>query len=752
MEMSQNFTPTRPHAPAKDLAWERGFSLAGEKKGGGHEKLQDQAQAYLNDKRDELRDRQKVDRQQTDRISELAKDIPRTENTAEKAELTKEINQTWKALTANQKEDYTKAWQAGENTPQALLAGLHSEIKAATKEANDARTERTILADSGKLMAADIQAGIRPMEKEAYYQKTTENWGEQAKQAALERKDVYKARDEYCKAEVTKAEGVAGATFDSQNPPKEGEKPWETAARAEARAAFVKSETKHVADQAREHFSAWRQYGAQERYAADNADKGVVPLIEKPAGERPAGPAPAIHEIDRAKRELQPEMEKKAEANYGHAVLNAFCAEGKYENGHVTAMARDLDARDRISNALAVYAHSKEPLTKELNRAERTLGEQKTDALSQAKEQARGRLPEAQRYRAERVLGMADRVSDHRVSVGVAQAVVKSAVEVQKDRSYAGIKASPETLMKYEKLSNQLDRQGRTPHDAAKTKASFDAYRAATVRDATEAGKQANKDFNSAVRDERTIKAEAREMGFHGPDGLKTFREMHQDKNEKLTEIEGRKADAGERLQAAAAVLQRYEPGAAKQSENWQRERDFKPDLENARSTSKREAEGRLERNWQDKIFDSANRNDKPAVAMLSVGGVRPDELSRGVKVQRQADGGLKLTVKGSKSDTFRGAPIREISLSKEQVDKDKQAAYLHKLAGERGGTSVKVEDTKALSERIARLGDKQGLDVSGYSFRHGYATDNRLEGRSDKEFGPEMGHRSDRSTAGYGS
>lgn len=359
------------------------------------------------------------------------------------------------------------------------------------------------------------------------------------------------------------------------------------------------------------------------------------------------------------------------------------------------------------------------------------------DRLSVAKAQ----LPERILAPAARTEAMAERIQTTRPALTAAQQTIKEAVAHRQGREAQGIKATPKTHAKYDALAGQLARDGKTPEQAAATKASFFTYRAAVVRDATDTGQQAARDFAAASKIERDLKQQAK---------TDKSPEMRQS----LLEAGARKAEAENRLTAAAAVLQRYKPGETNRAGNLGREgyqQLYKPDAERAQSTSKRATEAALPRGWQDKIFDSAQRGDRPAVAVLSVTGARPAEVQKGVKTQRTDDGGLKLTIKGAKCDEFRGSPSREIVLTKEQVQNDKQAAYLHKIAGDRGGTTVKTKDSETLSRRIAAIGDKQGLDVSGYSFRHGFATDSRAEGQSNKEIGQQMGHRDVRSTRSYG-
>lgn len=354
---------------------------------------------------------------------------------------------------------------------------------------------------------------------------------------------------------------------------------------------------------------------------------------------------------------------------------------------------------------------------------------------------ARAQVPERIIAPAIRTEAMAERLQAPRPALKQAQHLVKNAVAHRQGREVQGIKASPKTHAKYDSLAIQLARDGKTPEQAAATKASFFTYRAAVVRDATTSGQQAASDFAAAAKIERGLKQQAKT-------------DKSPETRQRLLEVSARKAEAENRLKSAAKVLQRYKPGETNRAGNFGREgyqQIYKPDTERAQSTSKRVTEVALSRGWQDKIFNSAQRGDRPAVAVLSVTGARPTEVQKGVKIQRTDEGGLMLTIKGAKCDEFRGSPSREIVLTKEQVQVNKQASYLHNIAGDRGGTTVKTKDSETLSRRIASIGDKQGLDVSGYSFRHGFATDSRANGLTNKEIGQSMGHRDLRSTRNYG-
>lgn len=381
--------------------------------------------------------------------------------------------------------------------------------------------------------------------------------------------------------------------------------------------------------------------------------------------------------------------------------------------------------------------HVREQKRSPTNNFNRLSEAEQRDRLCAAKTQ----LPERTLAPSTRTEVMAERIQTMRPAAKQAQAIIKEAVAQRQGREALGIKATPKTHEKYDKLAGQLARDGKTPEQAAATKASFFTYRAAVVRDATDTGHQATKDYAAAAKAERELKKEAK------TDKSPAMRQS-------LLEAGARKAEAKNRLTAAAQVLQRYKPGEKNRAGNLGREgyrQLYKPDAGRAQSTSKRATEASLPRGWQDKIFGAAQRKDRPAVAVLSVSGARPAEVQKGVKVQRTMDGGLKLTIKGAKCDEFRGSPSREILLTKEQVQADKQAAYLHTIAGDKGGTTVKTIDSETLSRRIAAIGDNQGMNVSGYSFRHGFASDARVEGLSNKEIGTAMGHRDVRSTRNYG-
>lgn len=354
---------------------------------------------------------------------------------------------------------------------------------------------------------------------------------------------------------------------------------------------------------------------------------------------------------------------------------------------------------------------------------------------------AKNELADHIRAPASRTQALAERLQTPPPTLRQAQTIIKSGIENRQERAAQGIKAQPETQKKYEKLAAQMFREGKKPEEIAATKASYFSYRAAVVNDAINVGKQAKIDLASASKQERTLKGQVKQ------NATLLVREQ-------LLDASIRKAEAKSRLTAAAQVLSRYQPGETNRAANIGRpgyQQLYKVDPERAKSTSMKSAESMLPRGWQDRIFDAARREDRPAVAVLSISGARPAEIQKGVKIERLENGGLKLTIRGAKADEFRGSKSRELELKPEQVQENKQASYLHKIAGDRGGTTVKTKDSENLSRRLSEVGQKNGMNVSGYSFRHAFASDARAAGKEEKEIGAAMGHRSAVSTRSYG-
>lgn len=179
------------------------------------------------------------------------------------------------------------------------------------------------------------------------------------------------------------------------------------------------------------------------------------------------------------------------------------------------------------------------------------------------------------------------------------------------------------------------------------------------------------------------------------------------------------------------------------------------------RKKSKRGSLKNLPSDWIKIFWQQTGRRKKyvEEVAILSLTGVRPEELEIGVQIEsNQAAMKLYVTIYGAKRgvDETKGQKWRRIKIDCTNASKNSPEAYL--LESTKNVSRIfKCNNKKLLSDYISYWGTKifgkRQNSLSPYSFRHQFCADLKADSNFDREdIAKLMGHRSDKTQKNYGS
>lgn len=171
------------------------------------------------------------------------------------------------------------------------------------------------------------------------------------------------------------------------------------------------------------------------------------------------------------------------------------------------------------------------------------------------------------------------------------------------------------------------------------------------------------------------------------------------------------------------------------------------------RSNAKRKGLGGLPPNWR-ALFWKTFPEESPhrlALAILSLTGCRPSELVKGVSVELDDEGNLRITIAGTKTHGgVYGQEYRQLTL---EPSGNEARALLHSVEAN-DILRVVIKNAKALSEAIRRhskkLWPRRKYVVSPYSFRNQLSADLKND-HSPAEVAMIMGHSVCRTQQYYG-
>lgn len=202
-------------------------------------------------------------------------------------------------------------------------------------------------------------------------------------------------------------------------------------------------------------------------------------------------------------------------------------------------------------------------------------------------------------------------------------------------------------------------------------------------------------------------------------------------------------------------ILSRYPPDQEQNHLELEIKSRWQAAGKNPRSNAKRKGLGTLPPSWRADFWKNFPENSphRLALALLSTTGCRPSELAKGVEVELDEHGNLKVIIKGTKTHDGRyGQESRELTIMVES----KEALFLQKsVIVNVGPLPVAIKNPNALSEAVRRHSKKiwprRKYVVSPYSFRHQFAADLK------NDFYPEevamaMGHSVCKTQQHYGT
>ncbi len=164
------------------------------------------------------------------------------------------------------------------------------------------------------------------------------------------------------------------------------------------------------------------------------------------------------------------------------------------------------------------------------------------------------------------------------------------------------------------------------------------------------------------------------------------------------------------------------------------------------RHTKRRSLRG-LPADWRLQLVE-AGKDSRYAsqIRVMALCGCRPEELARGVVVQRDGDE-LIITIQGAKvSDrTGGGQPWRKIRIAAD-----------HPLVGDLCDGEYKVPTPRAIENAVdhfaTKLWPRRAEKISAYSLRHAAASDFKAAGLDPTEVAAALGHASTATMDRYGS
>lgn len=171
---------------------------------------------------------------------------------------------------------------------------------------------------------------------------------------------------------------------------------------------------------------------------------------------------------------------------------------------------------------------------------------------------------------------------------------------------------------------------------------------------------------------------------------------------------------------------------------------------------TKRDGLSSLPRDWRQRLWHRVPKRAvyRDAIAVLSVAGVRPIELTNGVAVRLAGDGRtLILRINGAKVTDTKGQPIRVIRSACTRPEAD----HLRSLCAKAKG-SVMIRPScspERLYDSVSHYGAKtfprHKYQVAPYSYRHQVAADLKTEGADREWIAAVLGHASTRTASWYG-
>ncbi|KQX34242.1 hypothetical protein ASD04_16495 [Devosia sp. Root436] len=152
---------------------------------------------------------------------------------------------------------------------------------------------------------------------------------------------------------------------------------------------------------------------------------------------------------------------------------------------------------------------------------------------------------------------------------------------------------------------------------------------------------------------------------------------------------------------------------------------------------------------FRDRLVEAAGKAGLIGILVLSIAGVRPAEIERGVTLQASGDHGLDIHIRGAKHTEATG---HERRAQRHDARKWNLTAKLLALVKKAGGKLLFSRRPDLLRDDIKRAAAraKLPLTISPYTLRHRFSADLKKAGWSPVEVAKAMGHASTRTGGRY--
>lgn len=151
---------------------------------------------------------------------------------------------------------------------------------------------------------------------------------------------------------------------------------------------------------------------------------------------------------------------------------------------------------------------------------------------------------------------------------------------------------------------------------------------------------------------------------------------------------------------------------------------------------------------WQEVVFNVADDDQKPAVAVMWATGCRPAEIEMGVDLVQTEDG-IIVRIPGAKVSETKGQPTRSVLID---AGSDAGKALL-RVMKDQESMSISRSAKRIANDFTKHLKRRSGFQqISAYSFRHQTASDLKAVSADPVKVAEAMGHASVHTQRHYGS
>ena len=171
----------------------------------------------------------------------------------------------------------------------------------------------------------------------------------------------------------------------------------------------------------------------------------------------------------------------------------------------------------------------------------------------------------------------------------------------------------------------------------------------------------------------------------------------------------------------------------------------FFPIAQRARKQSKRSSLKNLPIDWRDQMLEGVSGEHRDWLLLLSVLGLRPDEIARSVDIEPYLNG-VKIAIKGSKTSQGGGQAIRVVF----------SAGIWESELARAGARTITAPSANAVSKFVGRhaqnIFPRKKHRISAYTYRHQVASDLKASQLSGAEVSAILGHAVEATKKFYGN